>query len=195
MIQPEFDDKVDSFPLADTRIRSIKNGLICAVAVICRTAADLGADDKKCYALSDYYINEIEKEKMFFDYNAVLNGICAHYTELVNQSWLQTYTLTIRRAIDFIRQHLYEKCSLKDIADALKLNSVYLSSKFRNETGHTVTEYILNEKIHEAKSLLGNSDYTILEISDMLGFGSMSYFAKTFKKICGCTPTDYKNSR
>lgn len=43
---------VDHFPLARKELRSIKNGLICVVAVICRTTADLGADDEKCYALN-----------------------------------------------------------------------------------------------------------------------------------------------
>jgi AraC-like DNA-binding protein len=193
IVEPIVLDDVDHFPLASKELRSIKNGLICTVAVICRAAADLGADDEKCYALSDYYINEIENVENAFNYASILNGIFTHYTELVSQAQLKTYTLPIRRAIIFIRQHIYEKCSLKDIADALNLNPVYLSSKFRNETGYTVTDYILNEKINEAKSLLESSDYAISEISDMLGFSGMSYFAKIFKKICGCTPTEYKN--
>lgn len=193
IIEPITLDDVDHFPLARKELRSVKNGLICVVAVICRTAADLGADDEKCYALSDYYINEIENIENATDYASILNEILTHYTELVSQARLMTYTLPIRRAIVFIRQHIYVKCSLKDIADALDLNPVYLSSLFRTETGYTVTDYILNEKINEARSLLESSDYKISEISDMLGFSGMSYFAKIFKKICGCTPTEYKN--
>ena len=193
IVEPIEINDAEHFPLASKELRSIKNGLICVVAVICRAAADLGADDEKCYALSDYYINEIEKIEDNFDYVAILNEILTHYTELVSQAQLRTYTLPIRRAIVFIRQHIYIKCSLKDIADDLGLNPVYLSSKFRTETGCTVTDYILNEKINEAKSLLESNNYAISEISDMLGFSSMSYFAKIFKKICGCTPTEYKN--
>lgn len=51
---------ITQFPLAEQPLRALKNSLICAVAVMCRYAADLGVDDEKCYALSDYYINEIE---------------------------------------------------------------------------------------------------------------------------------------
>ncbi|MDF2589267.1 MAG: hypothetical protein K0S41_3108 [Anaerocolumna sp.] len=55
-------NSINEYELAIQPLRSIKNNLICA-AVICRNAADLGADDERCYALSDYYINEMKKSE------------------------------------------------------------------------------------------------------------------------------------
>jgi hypothetical protein len=47
------DSTMYEFPLASQPLRSVKNSMICMVAVICRYAADLGADAERCYALSD----------------------------------------------------------------------------------------------------------------------------------------------
>jgi len=180
------------FPLADNDIRSIKNHLISSVAVICRAAADLGADDEKCYALSDFYINEIECKTNVDDWVTLVNELFLHYRDLVNEGRTKSYSLPVTRAIVYIQQHIYEKCSLKDVANAISLHPGYLSSKFKKETGLTITDYILHEKINEAKSLLENSDYDISEIAEILGFGNISYFAKRFKKECGCRPSEFK---
>mgnify|MGYP000906760239 CR=1 FL=1 len=185
-------EKPEQFPLADNNIRNIKNGLICCVAIVCRAAADLGADDHKCYALSDYYINEIERKKNTCDWEAFLNEIFSHYRELVSESQTQSYSLPVTRAVKFIRQHIYEKCSLKRVADAIAVHPNYLSARFKKETGTTVTSYILNEKMAEAKSLLENTDRSISEITALLSFESVSYFTKQFRRNYGCTPSEFR---
>ena len=57
----------------------------------------------------------------------------------------------------------------------------------------TISEFIMQEKIEEAKRLLILSNHTILEISSLLHFTDQSYFTKTFKKVTGVTPKVYRN--
>jgi AraC-like DNA-binding protein len=179
------------FPLADAPIRSIKNHLISAVAVICRAAADLGADDQFCYALSDYYINEIESAKEVANWEGIINEIFRHYKELVQHGQLKSYSLPVRRAIIYIRQHIYDKFGLKHVAASVNVHPTYLSSQFKKETGKNITDYIIDEKMHEAIALLQNENLSITQISELLGFGSTSYFAKVFRKTYRCTPTEF----
>src|SRR4051812_32830338 len=76
------ENTVMDFPLASQPLRSIKNSIICAVAIMCRYAADLGADDERCYALSDYYINEVENKVDVNNWLTMFAEISHHYIEL-----------------------------------------------------------------------------------------------------------------
>ncbi len=57
----------------------------------------------------------------------------------------------------------------------------------------TISEFITQEKIEEAKRLLIGSNHTLLEISNLLHFSDQSYFTKSFKKVTGMTPKVYRN--
>lgn len=179
------------FPLATQPLRSIKNSLICAVAVLCRYAADLGADDERCYALSDYYINEIEAKLELSNWQDIMTEIARHYSELVQKGREDRYSLTIRRAIRYISQHLYEPCRLKDVASALKLHPSYLSALFASETNTVLTSFVQDKKIREAKLMLLEGKLSVSEIAETLGFASVSYFSKVFHRLAGCSPRDY----
>lgn len=185
------DERLDNYPLATQPLRSIKNNLICAVAIMCRYAADLGADDERCYALSDYYINDIESHVDIHNWNKVMLEIAGHYTELVRTGREEHYSLPIRRAIRYIHQHLYEPCSLKEVAKAIGLHPNYLSGLFRMETGVSMSGYIRELKMSEAKNLLQEKSHSVSEIAEMLGYHSLSYFSKTFHKVCGCGPREF----
>ncbi|MDF2485446.1 MAG: hypothetical protein K0R46_1614 [Herbinix sp.] len=185
------DPHIAEFPLASQPLRSIKNNLICAVAVMCRYAADLGADDERCYALSDYYINEIEDHVDIHNWYATILEIARHYTELVRQGREEQYTLPVRKAIRYIHQHLYEPCSLNQVAKAVQLHPSYLSALFKSETGVLITQYIRALKISEAKNLLKDQSRSVSEIAELLGYRSLSYFSKVFHRVCGCGPREF----
>jgi len=183
----------DRFPLANNAVRSIKNGMIATVAVLCRTAADLGADDKKCFASSDYYINQIEEEiqniSSAMNYAEIVNGIVQHFAGLVREGRMQAFSLPVRRAVTYIRKQVYEKCSLRDVAGAVGLSPGYLSARFRQETGETVTDFILREKMRKARELLETGEKSVAEVSDLFAFSGASYFSKAFRKVYGLAPS------
>ncbi len=182
---------MNEYPLAAQPLRSIKNNLICGVAIMCRNAADLGADDERCYALSDYYINEVEQRADMNNWQELMSEMIRHYIELVRAGREKKYTLPISRAIRYIHQHIYEPCRLGDVAKAAKVHPSYLSALFKTETGVAMTQYVRDKKIEEAKNLLRDSGYTVSEIAEMLGYNSLSYFIKVFHRVCGCSPREY----
>ena len=81
----------------------------------------------------------------------------------------------------------------EDIAKALYVSRPYLSKKFREDTGETLTDFILKEKTEEAKRLLRYSQRSLTAIGAYLGFSSPSHFSHTFKKYTGLTPRDYRD--
>ena len=74
------------------------------------------------------------------------------------------------------------------MANELYISRPYLSLKFKQDTGETLTDFILKEKVEEAKRLLLYTDKTSAAIGAYLGFSSHSYFSKVFKKYVGYTP-------
>ena len=69
---------------------------------------------------------------------------------------------------------------------------VDLSAKFREDTGETLTDFILKEKTEEAKRLLRYSEKTATAIGAYLGFSSPGHFSRVFRKYAGCSPAEYR---
>jgi len=102
------------------------------------------------------------------------------------------YSLIIRRAQQYIGENIYEKLSVNALAKHLYVHPNYLSNLFRKETGQSVTEYILQNKIKESQNMLSYSKNTVTDISNFLGFSSQSHFGLAFRKVTGVTPVQYR---
>ena len=104
---------------------------------------------------------------------------------------VQTTKLSLDVA-NYVRHHLSEPISVEKMAGELFLSRPYLSLRFKQETGQTLTDYILNEKTEEAKRLLRYSEKSLSAISVYLGFSSHGHFSRVFKKYTGLTPGEYR---
>ena len=93
---------------------------------------------------------------------------------------------------NYIQNHLSEPITAEDIAKELYLSRPYLSRKFIAETGESLTDFILKEKISEAKRLLRYSDKSLTAIGNFLGFSSQGHFSRVFKRYTGLTPGEYR---
>ena len=71
----------------------------------------------------------------------------------------------------------------------------HLSTRFKNEAGMNLTEYIHYIKISEAKHLLAHTNKNLSIISNYLGYSSQSHFTRMFKKIVGVSPIEYREKR
>ena len=89
----------DQFFLAQQPLRSAKNLIICLVAVICRYAADHGANDRRCYALSDTYINKIEEQVNVNQVYGLIMDLLLDYRRLIQEGREKVYSRPIQRAI------------------------------------------------------------------------------------------------
>lgn len=93
--------------------------------------------------------------------------------------------------ISFMQSNLYRQISLNDICEHFMIGKSQLSSIFKANTGSSLMSYYSNLKISEAKKLIRSDEYTISQISDMLGFSCIHTFTRAFKNAVGLSPTDY----
>ncbi len=108
----------------------------------------------------------------------------------------KTYkNLILTNVKSYIDQHIEEKLPLNDTAALFGINPNYLSLQFKKTFDIGFTDYITQKKISRAKMLMISEDLKIYEIADRLGFESAFYFSKVFKKIEGCSPREYLQSK
>lgn len=92
----------------------------------------------------------------------------------------------------YIDGHLQSRLSLTTIADTFYMSKYYLARIFRQTYGVTVGEYISGKRITYAKELLRFTDNSIDEIAHLCGIPDTNYFAKVFRRLEGCSASEYR---
>ena len=98
---------------------------------------------------------------------------------------------TVLQIKEYIRENLDKRLSLSEVAAVFSFSPTYLSQLFAKHNDCSFVEYITREKIRTAKEMMQSDDARIYQISERLGFGNAFYFSKVFKKVEGCSPTEY----
>lgn len=92
----------------------------------------------------------------------------------------------------WIEEHFTEPFELNRIAEELHLSKYHISHLFKEETGRTVTDYMLALRSKEACRLLIDSSLSVAEIGVRVGWPIASHFSQQFKRWVGCTPLQYR---
>lgn len=87
-----------------------------------------------------------------------------------------------------------ESVNIQELSYNLGFSKSYIKSQFKKKTGYSIIQYYIKMKIDKAKKLLSQQKFSVSEIADMLGFGSVFYFSRQFKMHTDMSPTEYINS-
>jgi len=93
----------------------------------------------------------------------------------------------------FVHTHYCEKISLQSIADYFYISPYYLSHLFKEQRNISLMQYVVQLRISEAQMLLRDTDYSVRQIAQMMGYQNFNYFLNVFKKKTGTTPTAYRS--
>lgn len=96
--------------------------------------------------------------------------------------------------MEWIRINYDKNISAKEVAEKFNYNPDYLSGVIKNKTGYSLINFIHKTKINVAKKYLLDSQYTVQDVSSLIGYDDDKYFMKVFKKVEGVTPTQYRNA-
>lgn len=98
----------------------------------------------------------------------------------------------IREAREYIAKHFKEDIDLDQVSCVVGFNPSYFSRLFKKETGKNFVEYLTELRMLEAQQLLSETDKSIAEIAEEVGYTDDKYFSRAFKKYSGLKPKDYR---
>lgn len=94
-----------------------------------------------------------------------------------------------------MRNSLHQELSLDTLAHYSQLSKFHFAKKFKELTDSSPIQHFINMKIQHACSQLDNTDITIKDIANDLGYSDPYYFSRLFKKVVGISPKQYRDSR
>lgn len=139
--------------------------------------------------------------------NTGYKDICQAYMEILIIRLMRTTSLAVQTEPSgtsgnrqcavvrrFIDLHFKESLTLEQLADEAHMNKFYLSHTFKREYGVSPINYLISRRISESKYLLTETDLSMSQIAQLLGFSSLSYFSQAFRKSQGISPMEFRQS-
>lgn len=155
--------------------------------IITKLMKELNSTHLYCDELSICYLKELVLKTLSIDFETSIvkpaNKIQQFYDDELLNSILK-----------FINESVYDCLDIQTICDKFSISSSKLHLLFRSNLDTTVKLYINNLKLKKSKELIKETNYTISEISEILGFNSIHYFSNKFKKVYGFSPSEYLKS-
>jgi two-component system response regulator YesN len=99
----------------------------------------------------------------------------------------------VKSILGIVENEMDQEITLHTVADRLYLNSSYLSRLFKQETGKSFSNYVLERKMERAKAALVDGA-KISEAASMVGYHDGSYFTRVFRKFWGVTPGEIRST-
>ncbi len=175
-------------------LRNVKNyGVVCNT-LLRKAVEEGGVHPLYIDKLSDNMARQLEKLHTVQEVLGMYNKMVHKYCLLVKNHSMQGYSQLVQRVILRVETDLTADLSLAAHALQLNVNPSYLSTLFKKEMGMTLTEYVNRQRVEHGIFLLNATDLLIQTIAQHCGMPDVNYFTKTFKKITGKTPSEYRTA-
>lgn len=103
-------------------------------------------------------------------------------------------TEVYNRIITYMEDHIYSNLTIEELCRSTLVGRSKAQKLFRDRNNCGVINHFSQMKVEKAKELIRNKDMNFTQISDLLGYTSIHYFSRQFKKITGMTPSEYASS-
>lgn len=100
----------------------------------------------------------------------------------------------VTEIVEYMQENIKRKITLDEVAVFANMSKTSLKETFRKKMGKGVISYFADMKIEYAKSLIREDTYNFTQIAEILGYDSIHYFSRQFKKITNMTPGEYSRS-
>ncbi len=101
-------------------------------------------------------------------------------------------SFVVRAALSYMQAHCTEKLSLGDVADHVYVSQWHLSKLINKDTGQSFFDLLSCMRIERAKILLADPSMRVHAVAEQTGFADVAHFSKSFKRLTGQTPGEYR---
>jgi AraC family transcriptional regulator of arabinose operon len=117
---------------------------------------------------------------------------CAQYSKAAGHPMID---IRVQQAMDYISSNLSRSFSVQDVARHVRLSRTRLSSLFKEHTGSTLIHWREERRVARASQLLTQTTLQIQEIAEEIGYDDPLHFSRTFSRLVGCSPRQYRKGR
>ena len=160
---------------------------------------DLTGQKKSVHYLFESMLREFQQPTVFS--NELLGGYVKELLVTAYRETPQAFSVAgnrinpaIEEAKVYIDKHYTDVISLQELARRFFLSADYLSHGFKDYTGYSPQQYILQRRLRRSKELLLNTGETVGTIAYLSGFSDVNSFIRVFKKYVGQTPNKYRSA-
>lgn len=182
----------EAFPTSADPVRDFKNSVLTINTLFRKAIEDSNVHPIYIHESSSYFGAAIESAETREELVSLILEMVKVYCRLVREYTLTPYSPIVRTALLYIDLNLASPISTKDIAKDQFLSPNYLSARFRQELGVSISDYLLNRRVRLAAQLLSTTQLSVQEIAAKTGIGDASYFSKQFKRVMGVSPHEYR---
>ncbi len=174
-------------------LRNFQNLCIVTNSMLRKAVEEAGVHPYFIDKLSSEVGLLIEQKQTPIDLESITEDVIKRYCSLVKEHTLPNTSVIIQQVVTYLNVNLTEDLELKKIASLFHVNADYLSHRFKKEMNITFTNYVNQQRIKRALTLLNDNHFTIQQAANLSGYQDINYFIKRFKKEVGCTPSCYRN--
>ncbi len=144
------------------------------------------------YALKDVCYNLPVRANIYLMMTALLRHYCGSKSE--SDKIIYHNVVRMKPVIDFISKNFSDKLYIEMLADMIGVSADYFTKMFKDSFGKTPIDYINSLRINKSMQLLYETEQSMSEISDAVGFCNANYFHKIFKQYMDTSPLAYRKS-
>ena len=170
----------------------LKARLLELLSILSRSAVEGGVDIDVMLRKNLTFVNKVMQINDQGDLCAWISTALNEFIELVYSSQDAKKITQIRPAINYIDANYDKPISLADIAKASYMSVSRLAHVFKEQMGITLIDYLTSVRIERAKQLLLATTQNCTEICFQVGYNNQSYFTRTFKRLAGMTPRQFR---
>ena len=170
----------------------LKARLLELLSILSRSAVEGGVDVDVMLEKNLAYVNKVMQINDQGDLCAWISTALNEFIELVYSSQDARKVTQISPAINYIDANYDKPITLADIAKASHISVSRLAHVFKEQMGITLIDYLTGVRIERAKQLLLATEQSCTEICFQVGYNNQSYFTRTFKRLVGMTPRQFR---
>lgn len=174
-------------------MRTLKDDFIITATLISRAAISGGLDMETALQLCDNYVIQAEQCISMEQIHKLSGAMQTDYISRTAKLQLPKDTPNlIIDCVNYISANITTPITTQSVADHFGKRREYLSTQFKRYTGYPISEFIMRQRVENAKALLRYTNIPLVQIGFHLCFSDQSHFQRVFKKYVGMTPTAYR---
>jgi len=174
-------------------LRNMKNYGVITNTLLRKAAEQGGVHPMYLDKVSSAFAVKIEQMSSPSEIRDLIGEMFTSYCRLVKKHSIKKYSPIVQKVIVTIDADLSADLSLASLAKSQNVSAGYLCTLFKKETGKTLIEYIREKRIKHACHLLATTHLQVQTVALNCGIVDVQYFSKTFKKMVGKTPKEFRD--